>query len=128
MIMTHQNIKIYTSYFGNCRNIPEDIVKISICGKAPEWFSGMQYKQVAPKYEFFQEWKRNKDNNYYIKHFNEEVLNTLDAKVVYKELCELSNGKDCVLLCYEKSEDFCHRHLVAAWLENKLQIEVPELW
>lgn len=28
---------IYTSYFANLRNIPSDIVPISICGKAHEW-------------------------------------------------------------------------------------------
>ena len=102
-------MKIYTSYFAKMKKIPEDILRISICGKAPDWYDGIQYKKVAPKYGFFQEWKKNQDNCFYIKHFNAEVLDTLDAEKVYKELEELSGGKDCVLLCYEKSSDFCQK-------------------
>ena len=108
------------------KKIPEDILRISICGKAPDWYDGIQYKKVAPKYGFFQEWKKNHDNDFYIKHFNSEVLETLKAEEVYKDLEKLSNGNDCVLLCYEKSSDFCHRHLVANWLKENLNIEVVE--
>ena len=119
-------MKIYTSYFAKMKKIPEDIVRISICAKAPDWYDGIQYKKVAPKYGFFQEWKKNKDNSYYVEHFNSEVLDTLKAENVYSDLKELSGGKDCVLLCYEKSEDFCHRHLVGYWLEQKLGVDVEE--
>ena len=119
-------MKIYTSYFAKMKKIPEDIVRISICGKAPDWYDGIQYKKVAPKYDFFQEWKKNNDNCFYIKHFNSEVLDTLKAEEVYKDLEKLSGGKDCVLLCYEKSSDFCHRHLVGYWLAQKLGIDVKE--
>lgn len=119
-------MKIYTSYFAKMKKIPEDILRISICGKAPDWYDGIQYKKVAPKYGFFQEWKKNHDNDFYIKHFNSEVLETLKAEEVYKDLEKLSNGNDCVLLCYEKSSDFCHRHLVANWLKENLNIEVVE--
>lgn len=120
-------MKIYTSYFAKMKKIPENIVKISICGKAPEWYDGIQYKKLAPKYKFFMEWKENKDNNFYIEHFNSEVLDTLNAQDVFNKLKELSQGRDCVLLCYEKPGDFCHRHLVADWLSEKLNIEIVEL-
>lgn len=119
-------MKIYTSYFAKLKKIPEDIVRISICGKAPDWYDGIQYKKVAPKYGFFQEWKKNQDNDFYIEHFNAEVLDNLVAKNVYEDLSNLSDGKDCVLICYEKSEDFCHRHLVAGWLNQKLGINIEE--
>lgn len=120
-------MKIYTSYFAKLKNIPEGIVKISICGKAPDWYTGLQYKKVAPKYGFFMEWKQNHDNNFYIEHFNKEVLDVLDPQEVYNSLEKLSEGKDCVLICYEKPGDFCHRHLVADWLSDKLGIDVVEL-
>lgn len=111
-------MKVYTSYYAKLKKIPEDIIAISIAGKCPDFYNGIQYKKLAPKYDFFQQWKKNNDNNYYIYHFNKEVLNTLDPQVVYKELEILSNGKDVVLLCYEKPTDFCHRHLVAGWLND----------
>lgn len=107
---------IYTSYFANLRNIPSDIVPISICGKAPDWYSGLQYKKLAPKWWFFKIWKNTKDNDYYIKNFYTEVLNKLSAMDVVSDLYCKSAGRDVVLVCYEKPSDFCHRHLVADWL------------
>lgn len=104
---------IYTTYFAKLKNLPTNIIPISICGKAPDWYKGLQYKKLAPKYQFFQEWKKNHDNDFYIEHFNIEVLNTLNADKVVEELYELSNKKDIALLCYEVPTEFCHRPLVA---------------
>ena len=114
---------IYTSYFAKLKKLPINIIPISICGKAPEWYTGLQYKKLAPKYQFFTEWKKNKNNDYYIEHFNKEVLNGLVASEVVAELKHLCNKSmyenvDIALICYEKPEDFCHRHLVANWLKD----------
>lgn len=57
---------LYTSYFANLKNLPKDVVPISICGKAPAWYDGLQYRRLAPKYEFFKVWKETHDNDYYI--------------------------------------------------------------
>lgn len=116
---------IYTSYFAKLKSLPPDIMPISICGKAPDWYKGCQYKKLAPKYDFFMEWKKSHDNDYYIKCFNEQVLNKLSPHMVVTELYVLSQGKDVALICYEKSDDFCHRHLVADWL-NEHMIECKE--
>ena len=84
-------------------------------------------------------WKENHDNDYYIKCFNEQVLNKLNAEQVVKELDNLLlnetlaidyNGDlkevpRIALICYEKPSDFCHRHLVADWL-NKNGVECKE--
>ena len=122
---------IYTSYFGNLKKIPKEIVPISICGKAPTWWTGLQYKKLAPKYDFFMKWKETHDNEYYIEHFNNEVLKDLNPTGVIVELKHLCNKSmydniDIVLVCYEKPEDFCHRHLVANWLRQG-GYEVEEL-
>ena len=118
---------IYTSYFAKLKSLPKNIIPISICGKAPDWYKGRQYKKLAPKYEFFIKWKDNQDNDYYIKCYNEQVLSQLDPlKTVYELLITTSAAKkDVCLLCYEKPSDFCHRHLVANWL-NKNGIKCEE--
>ena len=123
---------IYTSYFAKLKSLPEHVVPISICGKAPDWYKGLQYKKLAPKYDFFMKWKENHDNDYYIKCFNEQVLDKLNYNDVIKELLVLvGNFKglnycpDICLICYEKPSDFCHRHLVANWL-NKHGYECKE--
>ena len=114
---------IYTSYFAKLRSLPENVIPISICGKAPDWYKGLQYKKLAPKYDFFMKWKENHDNDYYIKCFNEQVLSKLNAYSVImdlKHLCgkSLWDDIDICLICYEKPSDFCHRHLVADWLNK----------
>lgn len=48
---------IYKSYFAQLRNMPENVIPISICGKVPDWYDGLQYKKLAPKYGFFTEWE-----------------------------------------------------------------------
>ena len=130
---------IYTSYFAKLKSLPDNIIPISICGKAPDWYKGLQYKKLAPKYDFFMKWKENHDNDYYVKCFNEQVLDKLNAEQVVKELDNLLlnqtttigyNGDlkevpRIALICYEKPSDFCHRHLVADWL-NKNGFECEE--
>ena len=108
---------IYTSYFANLKNLPDNIVPISICAKAPDWYKGLQYKKLAPKYDFFMKWKENHDNDYYIKCFNEQVLNKLNAADVISDFLHIGDTDIC-LVCYEKPNDFCHRHLVADWLNK----------
>ena len=118
---------IYTSYFAKLKNLPNNIIPISICAKVPSWYEGLQYKKLAPKYDFFMKWKENHDNDYYIKCFNEQVLNELNVLTVIKDLIDLipqdliseqGLNKTICLVCYEKPSDFCHRHLVADWLNK----------
>ena len=124
---------IYTSYFAKLKSLPNNIVPISICGKAPYWYEGLQYKTLAPKYGFFMEWRRNHDNDYYIKCFNEQVLSQLNLIKVVKELQLMLSDEineqipnsiltdknwHIALICYEKPSDFCHRHLVAKWSKD----------
>ena len=116
---------IYTSYFAKLKSLPDNIIPVSICGKAPDWYTGLQYKKLAPKYDFFMKWKENHDNDYYIKCFNEQVLDKLDILTVVRDLIDLTSanesivGKNFCLICYEKPSDFCHRHLVADWLNER---------
>ena len=124
---------LYTTYFAQLKNLPCNIIPISICGKAPNSYKGLQYKKLAPKYDFFMKWKETHDNNYYIEHFKGEVLDLLNPIQVLSELqCALpydvkakmrepffaSKTWHIALVCYEKPEDFCHRHLVAKWFND----------
>lgn len=101
----------------------DGLYPVSIAGKCPDWYHGAEYKKLAPKWSFFSKWKNGShkgDNDYYIKNFYELVLDKLDPEQVIKELegfTGVSSDK-IILLCYEKPGDFCHRHLVADWLNN----------
>lgn len=115
---------IYTSYLAKLKELENhNIIPISICGKAPDWYRGLQYKKLAPKYGFFMEWKKNHNNDYYIEHFQAEVLDGLNATDVILDFSKMVHSfnvgeSDIALICYEKPSDFCHRHLVAEWLKK----------
>lgn len=124
---------IYTSYFAKLKSLPDNVIPISICAKAPNWYKGIQYKKLAPKYGFFMKWKEDHDNDYYIERFNLEVLESLNITSVLDDLqvslpeevkikmqSPVCRNKDwhIALVCYEKPTDFCHRHLVADWLKK----------
>ena len=109
---------IYTSYFAKLKKLPETITPISICGKAPDWYTGLQYKVLAPKYWFFQKYKQDGDECFYTEQFNKEVLSLLQVNAVVDTLRSMAGTEDIALICYEKPSDFCHRHLVAKWLTD----------
>ena len=118
---------IYTSSYKNC------LVgnKVSISGDRGRIFDyqGLCFPALAPKMSFWKEWHRNignveeSENNYfYVKNYYELVLKNLDPNEIVKIL-----GNDSILLCYEDNNEFCHRHIVAYWLELELGIIVPEI-
>lgn len=132
---------VYTSYFGKMSKFPKNYIPVAICGGIPHWYNGAWYKAPAPKIGFFQEWKKNQDNNYYIQHYKEEVLDKLniskviidihmmvpeEIRAVMKDSIWKSPDFHVVLLCYEKTGDFCHRHLFANWLHDTAGLEVTE--
>lgn len=106
---------LYTTYFAKLRDLPDFITPVAICGKSPDWYRGLQYKKLAPKWSFFSKWRVSRDNHFYIQHFMEEVLDPLNPLEIHQELIELTNNSDIALVCYESPEKFCHRHLVRNW-------------
>lgn len=91
-------------------------------------YKGECYPALAPKLSFWKVWHYNigkiseeENNRYYVEEYWKQVLSKLDPRDVY---CKLDNS---ILLCYEDNEMFCHRHIVAAWFEILLGVEVPEV-
>ena len=108
-----------TSYFAISSELPN---AVSIAGKAPDFYQGREYLPLAPTWEIFSDYKKNQDINLYTERYMEQILFPLDPEQVLEDL-----GKYSVLLCWESSGKFCHRRLVAKWLEESLNIKIPEL-
>lgn len=92
------------------------------------YWSGPTYKDLFPTWEMI----HMTDEEEYEKAYREQVLNKLDPMKVWEDL------QDSVILCHESmkkiedGETFCHRHMVARWLEEELwlrgiDVEIPEL-
>jgi len=94
---------------------------ISIARSTPRGWTGATYWKLAPPWKLIADYKQDGDKAKYTEGYYKLVLDKLDPNEVYAEL------KDKVLLCWESPGDFCHRRLVAEWLEKNLSIEVPEL-
>ena len=113
-----------TSYFAKLKNIERPV---AICGWSPVFYNGPKYTKLAPKKSWFFKWKEAKESGQYTEEesigiykalYDKTVLEFLDPHQVYQELCNIYNTDDITLICYEKPGDFCHRHLVAEWLNN----------
>ena len=128
-------MKIFTSYYANIKNIPDDYILISISGGITEDIRNvvdMQDTRLAPKKEFFMEYKESEEGpvreKEYVKQFKGKVLKDLDINEVLKSWSDLfGKSQKYVMLCYETPESFCHRQIVAEHIEEKYGIEVLEL-
>lgn len=107
-----------TSSFKLHRNLQ---LGISIAIKHPNWFKGLCYPDLYPKKDFLFKYFKDRNKEIYIDKYNKIILSTLDPWKVYTDL------KDNVLLCWESPGEFCHRRLVANWLNEKIGVTVPEL-
>lgn len=124
---------IYTSYYANIKNLPQDMTFVSISGDGGNIvkFDGACYKTLAPKWGFWKQWHDNigkvseeENNSFYIEEFNKQVLKGLSQEEVARDL-RAKFGENVVLLCYEKPDEFCHRHIVGEWF-RRAQIPVEE--
>ncbi len=110
---------IKTSYFAKIKqlNIPvDDCVAITL-GAA--FWKGEKETNLAPTKELLNWWKSlskeeqlsKEFQSKYKKEYVKTVLNKLNPKEIYKKY----NNK--IFLCFEKTGDFCHRHIVSSWLK-----------
>lgn len=91
-------------------------------------YTGDCYLDLAPKREFWDVWKANRgkiseeeNTRYYVEEYYKQVL----SKVNIEEL--LQDEKDPILLCYEKSNEFCHRHILAEYINLIYGVSVPDV-
>lgn len=116
-------MKIYTSYFAKAKALQEaGIITVSIARFNPRFAKvDVTYKELAPTKEML---KMSKED--YLVHF-QQILHTLKRKDVLgslEQVCKEAGKNEIALLCYETPSDFCHRHLVADWLND----DIDTLW
>ena len=114
-------MKIFTGNFGNIKKYREAGLTTVSIARFNRWYNGAKMMDLAPTAAMIHD-----PEDIYTPKFA-SILANLSAEETFKKLETLSEGKDIVLLCYEKVGDFCHRHLVANWLTQNLGIEIKEL-
>lgn len=107
---------ITTSYFGKLPYIKNPI---AITAYKPKWFNGLFYQKLSPPALLVDSYKKEEitKDEYSILYY-EFILSKLNQNQIYNEIIN-QFGDDATLLCYEKPDDFCHRHLVREWFRRK---------
>lgn len=104
---------------------------VSIARQRPWYFHGRKYRPLFPPEDLLKDYRdRLVSRHDYQDRYFCEILGPLDAERVVKEIKALVAPSEPVLLCWEYPQDadfFCHRRIVATWLEGKLNVEVPEV-
>lgn len=95
---------------------------VAISRTRPRGWTGRAYEPLAPPWRLLAEALSGEiDEAEYTRRYREQVLSKLDPAAVRADL-----GEDAILLCWERPGAFCHRRLVAEWLEENLGVSVPE--
>jgi len=83
----------------------------------------VSYTQLAPHRQMLK-----LPREQYVAQFD-EILAGLNPLEVARDLVDLAarENADPIMLCWESPNVFCHRRMVAEWLENELGIMVPEI-
>ena len=117
---------------------------IAISRYLPLGWTGLHYPDLAPNTDLLNGFKQKKfDIEDYTKIYQQQ-LDKLEPKKVWSDLHTLASGMEPTLLCFEKPKAqlsvagyephprdpnlwFCHRRLVANWLESSVRESVPEV-
>lgn len=111
---------IYTSYFAMAHKIKDKDKLLSISLWPPKYIHIQWMPYLAPTKEILLRYKQDHDEEAYTKAYRAQVLDILNIDKVAAYL----QGR--ILLCYERPEAFCHRHIAAQWL-NENGYECKEL-
>ena len=120
------NKRIFTGNYEECKI--GNLISISGDRGKSVGFNGKAIPQLAPKKAFWEVWHNNigripeeENTKYYIEQYYNSVL----SKVNIEEL--LKDEENPILLCYEKGQQFCHRHVLAEFIELTYGIKVRDI-
>ncbi len=120
------NTRIFTGNYEECKL--GNLISISGDRGRKVGFVGKAIPSLAPKRAFWEIWHNNigriseeENTRYYIEQYYNQVL----TKVNIEEL--LQNETDPILLCYEKGQQFCHRYVLAEFIELTYGVKVRDI-
>lgn len=111
---------ITTSNFRRAGKLP---TAVSIARGTPRQYRGSTYPPLYPPDDLVRCHRQHRiTDDEYVRRYTAEILDRLTPGEVLRDL-----GPDAVLLCWEGPGEFCHRRLVAAWLQEVAGCEIVEL-
>lgn len=114
--------QLYTSYYAKSG---KHALAASISLSSPSFFRTRWIPELAPSPLILKGYKAGVlTNEDYEELYLDLLINDrkLDAQRIVDQLPE-----GTILLCYEKSGDFCHRHIAARWLMENADVTISEI-
>lgn len=127
-----------TSYYAKFSRLSKEeksrYIPVLISTSLPKWFLDreeyyMEYKLLAPSSDNVFKLKNNKMSQEDFINAYTDKLKGLDLEQILEDLYDYEGIMDTeiVLLCYEKSTDFCHRHILREYLNENFNTNITEL-
>ncbi len=85
-----------------------------------------EFKSLAPNWKLLEKFKSKQLSDSDFEKEYLEQLNNLDAKTIFEQINFLTGDKEPILMTNGNKTSFCHRHIFARWLEEKLEVEIEE--
>lgn len=116
---------VYTSYFGISKKFPRDkFIRTAVCYKVPAGIG--IWNNVVPDADLVYGLKRGEITKEYYEQKYLEMLESRKQWIAENIPYMKNSEKDIVLLCYEKSDEWCHRHILAKFLNDNFDLNVTE--
>ena len=96
----------------------------------PKFFKGVTFEDLAPSNILLARYKKGQLSNEEFDYAYINQIKYLPFDSIFNKLFELAKSeksKGIVLLCYEKSDSFCHRHVLADYLNENFDMNISEL-
>lgn len=120
------NKMIFTGNYFKCTH--GNLISISFDKGKDAGFKGKCILDFAPNRDFFKIWKNNigkipeeENTKYYITEYYTKILSKINIESLLKD------EHHPILLCYENSNEFCHRHVLAEFINIKYGVYVIEI-
>ena len=115
---------IYTSYYAKARYIKNAIL-VQVSNSAPMQVD-YTIRPAIPAWRLVSAHKNKQITN---EEYTEKYVADTDFAAVKAKLDAIqaaNEGKDIILLCYERSGNFCHRHILAKKLNEDYDLSIKE--
>ena len=109
-------MNLFTSYFAMASRLPNDYKAVSIALRSPDttlW----TMPDLVPTSGMLFDYKTTGNEEVYREHYNRIILGQTTPNAIWDGLKSLGS-ENVVLMCWERPESFCHRHLAAEWFTN----------
>lgn len=121
-------MNVFTSCFKFAKGLDSSrFFVVSISRFPPRWFRGCRCYEFAPSASLLKRFKGGLSQCQYDVEYRRDVLESVDVHRVFEGLARLACGRDIVLCCFEPAGDFCHRRLLARYVQERWGYPIKEL-